>query len=61
MNFIKTERAQVSDMSSWLSTKSFVATLAKNAMSEAQKTLDRALEIPEDDNQMSNLDADGEF
>ena len=40
MSFIgKSERAQVPDMSSWLNTKSFVATLAKNAMSEAQKNL----------------------
>ena len=61
MNFMKSERAQVPDMSSWLNTKSFVATLAKNAMSEAQKTLDRALEIPEEDNQIGNVDADGMF
>jgi len=58
MNFMKTERTQVPDMSSWLNTKSFAA-LAKNAMSEAQKTLDRALEIPEDDNQITNIDPDG--
>ena len=36
-------------MSSWLNTKSFVASLAKNAMAEAQRTLDRALEIPDDE------------
>ena len=58
MNFMKTERTHVPDMSSWLNTKSFAA-LAKNAMSEAQKTLDRALEIPEDDNQITNIDPDG--
>ena len=44
-------------MSSWLSTKAFVASLAKNAISEAQKTLDRALEIPDDD--VENVDDDG--
>ena len=34
-------------MSSWLDTKRFVASLAKNAISEAQKTLDKALDIDE--------------
>ena len=40
-------------MSSWLNTKAFVASLAKTAISEAQKTLDRALEIP-DEEEMEN-------
>ena len=60
MNFVRTERTQVPDMSSWLNTKSF-AKLAKNAMSEAQKTLDRALEIPEEDSQIGGVDEFGEY
>ena len=60
MNFVRTERTQVPDMSSWLNTKSF-AKLAKNAMSEAQKTLDRALEIPEEDNQIGSVDEFGKY
>ena len=47
-------------MSSWLNTKAFVASLAKTAMNEAQKTLDRALEIPDEDG-MGTVDLDGEL
>ena len=35
-------------MSSWLDTKKFVTSLAKTAMAEAQKTLDKALEVDEE-------------
>ena len=34
-------------MSSWLDTKKYMASLAKTAMAEAQKTLDKALDIDE--------------
>jgi hypothetical protein len=36
-------------MSSWLDTKKFVTSLAKTAMAEAQKTLDKALDIEEEE------------
>ena len=47
-------------MSSWFTkdTKAYMASLAKNAVREAQKTLDRALEIPDDDG-MGSVDIDG--
>ena len=32
-------------MSSWLDTKKYLNTLAKTAMAEAQKTIDKALDI----------------
>ena len=32
-------------MSSWLDTKKFINSLAKTAMAEAQKTIDKALDI----------------
>ena len=44
-------------MSSWLNTKAFVSALAKTALTEAQKTLDRALEIP--DEELASVDNDG--
>ena len=44
-------------MSSWFNTKAYVASLAKTAISEAQKTLDRALEIPDDE--VGNVDDNG--
>ena len=34
-------------MSSWLDTKKFINSLAKTAMAEAQKTIDKALDIDE--------------
>ena len=43
-------------MSSWLNTKAF-ASLAKTALNEAQKTLDRALEIP--DEELASVDNEG--
>ena len=45
-------------MSSWLNTKAF-ASLAKTALNEAQKTLDRALEIP--DEELASVDNDGKW
>jgi hypothetical protein len=36
------------EMSSWLDTK-FLGSIAKNALAEAQKTLDKALDIKDDD------------
>ena len=41
-------------MSSWLDTKKYMTSLAKTAMAEAQKTLDKALEIQEEENEASN-------
>ena len=38
-------------MTSWLDTKKYVASLAKNAIAEAQKTLDKALDIDENGEQ----------
>ena len=38
-------------MSSWLDTKKYMTSLAKTAMAEAQKTLDKALEIQEENNE----------
>lgn len=48
-------------MSSWLDTKKFVTSLAKTAMAEAQKTLDKALDITdeerlEQENNQNNLE-----
>ena len=48
-------------MSSWLNTKAFVSSLAKTALSEAQKTLDRALEIPDDDEMERNTENVGKY
>ena len=38
-------------MTSWLDTKKFMTSLAKTAMAEAQKTLDKALDIDEQEEQ----------
>lgn len=48
---------------SWLpDTKAFVASLAKSAMAEAQKTLDKALEISEEEEEQKNVkDGEEEF
>lgn len=48
--------------SSWLDTKKFVTSLAKTAMVEAQKTLDKALEIDEETiNDQPSIDQWGSF
>ena len=50
-------------MSSWLDTKKYMTSLAKTAMAEAQKTLDKALEIQEEENEANTVETviDTEF